>query len=594
MNLLIFDFEVFKFNTLLGVKIINKDNTITTFQTWDLEEIKKFYLKYKDYCWIGHNNLRYDNIILECILNNKNPYEKSKEIIKKDYRPYSKLNLITYDLMGKNNFYSLKTTEAVVGKNISESEVDFDIDRPLTTEEKLLTEKYNRDDLQQTLENFLDKDNLGNFRIKIDFIKTFGLNYKALNYTGTKLSELVLKSEIIPDIEKKYVPPKLYDNLILSNKDLINFYLNEGFRKNEKINIKIGNAEINIGSGGAHSAIKKYHTNKALYFDVSGYYNLTMINYDLMPRTLSEEGKKLYIDIYHKQLEYKKTDPEKRAPLKIILLSVFGAEMCEYSSLYDPQRGTLVTITGQLFICDLLEKLQNKVKIIQTNTDGIIVEPLNWEEEEEIIKIVEEWEKRTGYNIKKEHIFNLYQRDVNNYMYKDDKNKIHTRGEALKQYEAGEKLFFEGKPNVDFKEPIIISKCIVEFLMNNKFPEQVIEESKKNLRLYQYICKKKSFDYTEYELYNKLTNEVVKTRLQGINRCFALKDNNKIGMIYKHKDNGDKHLKSKISNLPPSVFVYDNEILSKEAIDKLVPMIDYQYYIDRSYERIAEFINLED
>ena len=50
--------------------------------------------------------------------------------------------------------YSLKVTELYDGKNISESEVDFDIDRPLTEEEKLLTEKYNRDDLEQTHSNF--------------------------------------------------------------------------------------------------------------------------------------------------------------------------------------------------------------------------------------------------------------------------------------------------------------------------------------------------------------------------------------------------------------------------------------------------------
>ena len=39
-----------------------------------------------------------------------------------------------------NGFYSLKTTEYIVGKNISETSVDFDLDRPLTDEEKKLTD----------------------------------------------------------------------------------------------------------------------------------------------------------------------------------------------------------------------------------------------------------------------------------------------------------------------------------------------------------------------------------------------------------------------------------------------------------------------
>lgn len=591
MNLLIFDFEVFKYDTLFGCILINKDN-LEIFQTWDLEEIKKFYEEKKDYIWIGHNNIGYDNLILEGIINNKNVYKLSQKIINSDFRPHIKIHLNNYDLMGKNNFYSLKTTEAVVGKNISESEVDFNIDRPLTKEEKLKTESYNRDDLQQTFENFVDKDNFGNFRIKMDFIKTFNLNYKALNYTGAKLSEIVLGAKRIEGIENQYVAPKIYDNLKIENKELIDFYLREGFRKNEKITIQIGNAEINIGSGGAHQAIKKYHTKKALYFDVSGYYNLTMINFDLLPRSLGEKGKDLYIDIYHKQLEYKKTDPKKREPLKIILLSVFGAMMSDYSQLYDPQRGSLVTITGQLFICDLLEKLKDKIKIVQTNTDGIIIEPNDWGEKEEIIKIVEDWEKRTGYNIKKDIIYDLYQRDVNNYMYRDDKGNIHVRGEALKQYEAGDRIFYEGKPNLDFKEPLIISKAIVEYFMNNKLPELVIEENKYNLRNFQYICKKKSYDYTEYELLDLKTNEITNKKLQGVNRVFALKDENLRGMIYKFKVKGDKISKAKISNLPDSVFVYDNEILSAESVEKIYPKINYQYYINRAYERILEFINI--
>lgn len=591
MQLLIFDFEVFKYDTLLGVKLFDGKNT-KYFQTWDLDEIINFYESHLKHIWVGHNNLRYDNLILEAIIEGKNPYEKSKKIIENRFRPESKLPIVTYDLMG-NKFYSLKTSEAVVGKNISETPVDFDIDRPLTEEEKLLVEKYNRDDLDQTFENFMDPDNFGNFRIKIDFIKTFGLDFSALNSTGTQLSEQVLKAKRIYGIEKRLIAPPIYPNLKLENQELWDFYLREGFRKNEKVKVKIGNAIINIGSGGAHSAEKKYHTSQALYFDVSGYYNLTMINFDLLPRSISQESKDLYVDIYHKQLEYKKTDPRKREPLKIILLSVFGAEMYEGSSFYDPQKGSLVTITGQLFICDLLEKLKDKVTIIQTNTDGIIVEPHDWKDEEEIIKIVEEWEARTGYNIKKVHIYDLHQRDVNNYMYRDNKG-IHAVGEAIKQYLAGDRIFFEGKPNLDFKEPIIIAKAIVEFFMNNKLPEEVVNENKTNFRYFQYICKKISYDYTEYELKDINTGEVEVTRLQGVNRAFALKDNEHIGMVYKHKETGKTHSKAKVSNLPPSVFIYDDEILSDESKFKISQKIDYNYYIQRAYERINEFLNFKE
>ena len=48
MKIILYDFEVFKFDTLLGCKIINEDGTINIYQTWDLEKIKKFYEFHQD------------------------------------------------------------------------------------------------------------------------------------------------------------------------------------------------------------------------------------------------------------------------------------------------------------------------------------------------------------------------------------------------------------------------------------------------------------------------------------------------------------------------------------------------------------------
>ena len=99
------------------------------------------------------------------------------------------------------------------------------------------------------------------------------------------------------------------------------------------------------------------YTDWAYYFDVSGYYNLIMINYDLLSRAIPEEGKKLYEYMYHQQLALKGVDDAKRQVYKTILLAVFGAQKHEGSDLYDLGKGTLVPIVGQMFLIDLLEKL---------------------------------------------------------------------------------------------------------------------------------------------------------------------------------------------------------------------------------------------
>lgn len=604
MKIIIFDYEVFKYDTLLGALLINEDNSQKLFQTWDVKEIENFYLEHENCFWIGHNNINYDNIILEGVLNHKKPYDVNLKIITSNFRPKSRVPKFNYDLMN-NDFYSLKVTEAAVGKNISETEVDFNLDRHLTEEEKKSTEGYNKDDLYQTFDNFNSPTLYGTMSTRLDVINEFNLDMSYLCATETKLAELVLGAKPIPGIQYKKILPHMYDNLQLKNKQLIDFYMREAFRKGETEIIEVCGAKIKIGAGGAHSAIEKYYSPKFLYFDVSGYYNLIMLNCDLLPRTMPEESKELYRKLYYKQLEYKKTNPKKRAALKVVLLAVFGAMTNEYTAFYDPEKGTLVTITGILFICDLLEKLEGLITVIQTNTDGIMIEPLDWNDYDKIISIVEEWEKRTGFVIKKELKYNLWQRDVNNYFFVEENGKVYTKGEAVRTYNNYDDIF--NRRTFDSKEPLIVAKSIVDYLLYNITPEETIEKNKRNLRLFQCICKKNSYDYLEYEESKALKDEnnnyilnkknqivyelTICKRVQNVNRVFARKDIDILGMIYKHKiDKKGKHCKSKVSNLPNSIFIYNNEILSEETVNKLIEEIDYDYYVKRSYERILEFV----
>lgn len=580
MKLIIFDFEVFKYDTLLGALIINNEK-IDVFQSWDLNEIKEFYYENIDNIWIGHNNERYDNLILQSIIKNQNPYIISKQIIEEDIRHHLKINLNYYDLMNSHPG-KLKAIECAVGKNISESKISFDINRSLTFKEKLEIENYNLDDLDQTIDDLYYSK--GEFLLRLDIMNEFNLTLDTLHLTEAQIAEKVLHAEKIDNIENWYVKPPIFENLFLENKEIWNFYKNEEFRKKGKLITSLAGLNHNLGSGGIHGAINNYHGDWAYYFDVSGYYNLIMILKNLLPRSIPDEYKKYYEYMYHKQLELKTTNPAKRPAYKKILLAVFGAMMNKYCKFYDPNNGSLVTIIGQLYAADLLEKLNNKALIIQSNTDGIIAKPLEGINEKEIIDIINEWQTRTGFVLKLEKIYNIHQRDVNNYMYEDKKGKIEVRGEYVKYYER-----WENPLNSDVfnsKEPVIIHYCIVNFFMKNIIPEKTIELYKKNLRMFQYCVKKNSFDWLQYEEYDKNNNLII-TKLQDVNRVFALKGD-KIGIIYKCKNNG-KH--DKVANLPDSVFVYNHEILSENTINKLIFNINYDAYIKRAYERILECIN---
>ena len=183
-RLIIFDFEVFKYDTLLGALIIDNDE-ISLMQTWDLEEIKNFYYSNINSLWLGWNNERYDNHILQAIIKDANPFKVSKEIIEQDKRKYLTIQLNYYDLM-TNHLGSLKAIECSAGKNIHTTDVDFNLNRKLTIEEKELTESYNFDDLEQTLDNFISIK--GELSLRMDVISEFDLPLSCLHVTGTQLA----------------------------------------------------------------------------------------------------------------------------------------------------------------------------------------------------------------------------------------------------------------------------------------------------------------------------------------------------------------------------------------------------------------------
>lgn len=591
-KIIIFDYEVFKFDTLLGC-IIRENGTRRVFQEWDFEKIKKFFEENKNALWVGHNNYYYDDLITESIVFNKNPYETSQKLIGREEYLKLKLKFPSIDLMklkeGKDNEYKLKLTELLCGKNIHESEIDFNLPRALTEEEKKQVEGYNYDDLDQTEYNFLMMQE--SIKLKIGIIQKFSLNFiDNIRSSMTNIASKILFSEYKSSLQYAKMPIVMYDNLIINNEDVKEFYLQEHFKTDKEIQIKLCGTEVKLsGEGALHGSIKKFFSDKVLYADVTGFYNLIAIVYDLLPRTLSEEGKKRYTEMYYEQLKLKKTNPVQREQYKTVLLAVIGSMKLKESPFYDPETYTLLTMTGKLFMIDLLEKLEGLALLVQVNTDGLMLEPYNWEDEPKIKAIIKEWSDRTKFSIKVENLYRLWQRDVNCYVCADEEENIIAKGDVLKNYDISDKAYAK-QSFFKCKEPPIIAQGIVNLLMYNIKPEEFVSQNKKNLKLFQYFCQKTSkVDYLTYDTINLCTKEQSTELLQGVDRVFALKSSEILGTVYKHSGTKfGKHKISKYPSLPDNVFVY-NYALNDFPLD-FYDKIDYQYYIDRIYQKIKEFI----
>ena len=591
MNLIIFDFEVFRYDTLLGYGIVNtKDGSCEYKQTWSLDEMRELYNTYgNNSIWIGWNSNRYDDLIFEAIVKNTtSPFVKSKELIGSKYKPFARFPFFGYDLLnGFLNPPSLKLTEALEGDSIDTTEVDFDIQRPLTDEEKTLTEKYNMSDLRRTYKNFCKFK--GNFELRISLINEFNIPLQqGLRMTGTQIAAAALGAKAKPGIENWKIKPTLYPTLQIKNQEVINWFLNEKFRDKENLKVHICNTDVNLAAGGAHSECDKYHCAKALYADISGYYNLVMMNFDLLPRTLDEEGKQKYKFMYHEQLRLKKIDPHKRKIYKTICLAVFGAMNNEHTDFYDPQKALLVTSSGEMFMMDLLEKLDGLGTAFNVNTDGIMFEPFDWKDEEKIKGIIQEWVERNGFAVKTGIITDYHGRDVNCYIMREPDGELCFKGEAVKNYDISDSAFASGA-FFNCKEPPIIAKGIVAAFMDGILPEEFVQQNINNMKLFQYVCKKNTFDYLEYKITDGQGN-ISATQIQSPSRCFAKRVDGSFGTVIKHRIKNGKHTFAKVQNLPANVFIWNKEILSDNAVKEISMQLDYDYYIKRIYERINEFL----
>lgn len=591
MNLIIFDFEVFRYDTLLGYGIVNtKDGSCEYKQTWSLDEMRELYNTYgNNSIWIGWNSNRYDDLIFEAIVKNTtSPFVKSKELIGSKYKPFARFPFFGYDLLnGFLNPPSLKLTEALEGDSIDTTEVDFDIQRPLTDEEKTLTEKYNMSDLRRTYKNFCKFK--GNFELRISLINEFNIPLQqGLRMTGTQIAAAALGAKAKPGIENWKIKPTFYPTLQIKNQKVIDWFLNEKFRDKENLKVHICNTDVNLAAGGAHSECNKYHCAKALYADISGYYNLVMMNFDLLPRTLDEEGKQKYKFMYHEQLRLKKIDPHKRKIYKTICLAVFGAMNNEHTDFYDPQKALLVTSSGEMFMMDLLEKLDGLGTAFNVNTDGIMFEPFDWKDEEKIKGIIQEWVDRNGFAVKTGVITDYHGRDVNCYIMHEPDGELCFKGEAVKNYDISDSAFASGA-FFNCKEPPIIAKGIVAAFMDGILPEEFVQQNINNMKLFQYVCKKNTFDYLEYKITDGQGN-ISATQIQSPSRCFAKRVDGSLGTVIKHRIKNGKHTFAKVQNLPANVFIWNKEILSDDAVKEISTQLDYDYYIKRIYERINEFL----
>ena len=391
-----------------------------------------------------------------------------------------------YDAILKDK--SLKQLEAFMGDDIRETEVDFNIDRQLTDEEIRQTLYYNRHDVIEVL-RVLDYC-WDDFEGQLDIIELYGLDMSY--FTKTKV-QLAVSPKILNAVNQHTLDDefdiRLPETIQLSDKYKLipEWYLNpknwrykehlrsEDAQHNNQLCCTVAGIPHVFAWGGCHGADDKQAVFEGiiLHADVASMYPTTDIEYGLLSRKFKNPDD--FKQMRNFRLKLKAEGNSKNKALKPMINGVYGAGKDRNNPSYDPLMANLTCIFGQMFILDLIDKLEPYCRLLQTNTDGIFVLCENEDMKNKVIEITNNVGKRLKMEFEIDEYTKLIQKDVNNYIAVMKNGKLECKGAMVK-----------------FNKPIdndlpIINDAVRNYLASGIPVEQTINECAEYIKFQKVI-----------------------------------------------------------------------------------------------------------
>lgn len=558
----------------------------------DRNGLIEFLNKHRNDLFVGMNIRGYDQFIFHAIYSGLSPKSVSDNIINNGIKGYRMFQNV---LKAPINFYdvmptprrSLKNMEAHSGLSIEETPIDFKIQRKLNKEELELFKYYNIADIDAT--EMIFNETQSDYEAQLGLINEFKLPLSAMGKTKVQLSATILGAKR-NEIERRdefdiELPSNLsigkYGHIadwFLSDKSKPTWNYSKHKYEFPKYEVVIGKVKHRFAWGGLHCIDAPYFWNMpindylhqltgngyvspfVMNMDVASYYPELAIVYELLSRNVGDYGKSLYRKIRDDRLMYKAQGNPLANPLKIVLNGTYGASISKESILYDAHQGRSICVYGQLFLLDLIEKVEELSELVNTNTDGIAIKPNSFEEVDAIKSVTEEWTKRTKMTLEYENLRTVYQKDVNNYIWVKDNGKVKLKG-------------FYASPELLKCDQKIISEGVKNAVLYNKSAEETVNECN-DLRLFQ-----KVIDTGKYDFFMDLT-----TGQRFSNKVLRVFATNEVNHSIIRKGRHYQKTVEKVSYVPPKARVENGNIQG-------VPIpswLDKQYYINAINENIEK------
>lgn len=314
--------------------------------------------------------------------------------------------------------------------------------------------------------------------------------------SDAQIAETVITSELSQATGKTYRAPKLKPNHTFryKNPGIVEFktpQLNDVFASIlahrfellsngsvkmpdwlKQTRITVGGAEYQMGIGGLHSCEKRQcvvrEDGHQLYEqDVASYYPNIIMQQNLAPETLGAAFLHVYKSLVDRRIKAKREGYKASSDtLKIVINGSFGKFGSKYSALYSPDLLIQTTITGQLCLLMLIERMVAiGVRVVSANTDGVVLshpDSLNNEAEQ----VAWQWMLDTSYTLERNDYAQIASRDVNNYVAITPSGA--TKGKGI----------FAGDGLMKNPNQSIVPRAVSEYLVNGTELEDTINASR--------------------------------------------------------------------------------------------------------------------
>lgn len=641
-----FDFEVYPTWWLCVVGVYPEDEALdeslkddfSVFTSDDETAPRRLHemISNREFVSMGYNIKNYDNVILNAVFNGFEPRDLKKIsdlILDRDlafrdpaYAPFLDVskqrfkNFVYQDLYDDGDDKSLKDKEASLSLDIRETTVPFNKEN-LTSGDKEEIIYYCKHDVWSTMK-FYKEVSKPYVETKLIVGRVFGISeavcYKSTNAT---LSGIALGAEkrFFPDAER--VDVEIPDGL----KQYIEYYLPKSIvdrvcHSKELYEVELFGNVVTYANGGIHSEpidpkpkkkkdegcknfiVRANELWALVNLDASSFYPATMIEWKTLSRAVKhpEVFEKIYRERLHlkdviqkfEEKYGKATDlapSEEReayevatlraAAYKLILNTTYGASGNKFLALSDPYMTTKTCRLGQLMLTALANNLYNSIGkdnifIVQTNTDGILCY-VKREYLYLLYAIGEAFTKTTRILLEYEEEDTIWQKDGNDYIMLKKNGKAKKKGNMFVT-----DVHMKGYNKLRPLSMYVCKNAMVKWLLEGKPVEESIR-NETNLENFVISCNKGNGVSICREFASGPDEP-----LDRCNRVYASK-NERLGEMKIWRNIRGKLSKYKSPNCPPHCELINNK-LADYSFDTIKPDIDYDWYIEQTYNLIDE------